>query len=288
MQFKNRGFTLVELLVVIAIIGVLVALLLPAVQSAREAARRTQCTNNLKQIGLALHNHHDAFRKLPAGWTAFEPGTETPSPEGDPGWSWAAKILPYLEEGNTSVGIRDNIAIMDPLHDGVRLTTIPGYLCPSEPADPIWKLMEEDGSAELCELARSNYVGNFGTGEIEDSPSNGNGVFFHNSRINFKQVFDGLSKTLLAGERSSLHGGSTWLGVITGGHEAMALIVGAGDHTPNQPPPGGHLDDFASNHAGMTLFVRCDGSVNSVADDIEESVFQSLCTRAGDEVVASN
>ncbi len=286
MRDRRAGFTLIELMVVIAIIGVLVALLMPAIQAAREAARRTQCTNNLKQIGLALHNHHDARKLLPTGWTAFQSGTLTPDAEGEPGWGWSAGILPYLEQGTTSVRVQEKVAILDSIHDPVRTTVLPDFICPSEPLDPLWKLDKEDGLGELCELSRSNYVGVYGTGEIEDDPSRGNGVFFHNSRISFKQVTDGLSKTLMAGERSSLHGGSTWLGMISGGDEAMARIVAAGDHTPNQPD--GHLDDFSSHHTGITLLVRCDGSVDAVADDIEGSVFQALCTRAGNEIVPGN
>ena len=279
---ERSAFTLVELLVVIAVIGMLVALLLPAVQAAREAARRTQCTNNLKQIGLALQNHHDARKRLPAGWISFQPNSQIPDPEGEPGWGWAAKILPYLEEGNVALRVQEKLPILDPVHDAIRVNVIPGYLCPSESAETTWKLYAEGGSPELCTLARANYVGNYGTGEIEDDPSRGNGIFFHNSAVSFKHVTDGLSKTLMAGERSSLHCGSTWLGMVTGGEEAMARVVGAGDHVPNQPD--GHLDDFSSHHAGITLFVRCDGSVDAVTDEIEESVFQALCTRAGNEI----
>lgn len=310
-QNQTTGFTLIELLVVIAIIGVLVALLLPAIQGAREAARRTQCVNNLKQIGLGLHNHHDVHRQLPAGWTAFAAGTQTPDPEGEPGWGWAARILPYLEEGNTSQQIRQSIAILDPLHDTARVSALPVYLCPSEAAEATWTLESENGSGPLCDLATSNYVGNYGTGAIEDAPSNGNGIFFHNSKVNFKQVSDGLSKTFMVGERASLHGGSTWVGVVPGGEEAMARILGAADHTPNQPHTGhehadaevsfgdgdeeeedhdhehhhDHLDDFGSPHTGITMFLRCDGSVDMISDEILESVFKALSTRAGQEVV---
>ena len=305
MRTGKHGFTLIELMVVIAIIGVLVALLLPAIQAAREAARRTQCINNLKQIGLALHNHHDVHRQLPSGWTAFAPGSQTPDPEGEPGWGWASKTLAYLEEGNTSARFREHISIMDPIHNSVRTTALPVYLCPSEAADPTWMLQKEDGSGNLCELARSNYVGNFGTGAIEDSPSDGNGVFFHNSQVNFKQVTDGLSKTFMVGERSSLHGGSTWVGVVPGGSEAMARILGAADHVPNQPHSEhshaddedddeehdhhhDHLDDFGSNHAGITMFLRCDGSVDLVSDEIQEFVFKALSTRSGNEVISGH
>ena len=306
MRYRKRGFTLIELLVVIAIVGVLVALLLPAIQGAREAARRAQCTNNLKQIGLSLHNHHDALRQLPAGWNGYQPAGSTPDPEGEPGWGWASAILPYLEEGNTSVRLRPSVAVMAAIHDDVRTTSVPVYRCPSEFGEPLWQLDREDGSGALCKLARANYVGNFGTGAIEDSPSAGNGVLFHNSKVEFKQVTDGLSKTFMVGERSSLHGDSTWVGVIPGGEEAMARVLGAADHTPNQPHTEhehhehdedetdaehehhDHLDDFGSHHTGITLFVRCDGSVDAVSDMIELTVFKALSTRAGDEVISGH
>ncbi|MFT5526632.1 MAG: prepilin-type N-terminal cleavage/methylation domain-containing protein, partial [Pirellulaceae bacterium] len=95
---KRRAFTLVELLVVIAIIGILVAMLLPAIQAARESARRTQCNNNFKQIGIALHIYHDNFRSLPPGWVAFDDAGNPDPEEGLPGWGWAPHILPYMEQ----------------------------------------------------------------------------------------------------------------------------------------------------------------------------------------------
>jgi prepilin-type N-terminal cleavage/methylation domain-containing protein len=284
MLARRRAFTLVELLVVIAVIGMLVALLLPAVQAAREAARRTSCTNNLKQAGLALHNFHDAQRRLPAGWEAYVPGTKTPDPDGEPGWGWAAKLLPYLEEGNTSQQIQASVSIANPVHAQIRTQIINVYRCPTDIGEPIWTLDSNGGSGPLCDVARANYVGVFGTDDIETVPSSGDGVFFHNSRIRFSQVTDGLSKTLMVGERSSLHGGSTWLGAVPGGEEAAVRTLGVADHTPNQP--GGHLDDFSSSHTGITLFVRCDGSVDAISDEIDETAFRAQCTRAGNEVIS--
>jgi prepilin-type N-terminal cleavage/methylation domain-containing protein len=307
MRRHRFAFSLVELLVVIAIIGVLIGLLLPAVQSAREAARRTQCVNHLKQVGLALHQHHNARQILPSGWTAFTPGTRVPNVEGEPGWGWAAQVLPYLEESNTAIGVNEQVRILDPIHDKARITSLPTLLCPSEIGDTLFHLHDESEN-EICELARANYVGVFGAGEIADAPSRGNGVFFHNSRVRFRDVLDGLSKTLMVGERSGLHGESTWVGVIPDAEEAMARVLGAGDHVPNQrhDPDGhhhhddehdegeeghahhDHLDDFGSYHSGITNFVRADGSVNAIEDEIDEAVFKALCTRAGNEIIPGN
>src|SRR5688572_8489446 len=122
----RRGFTLVELLVVIAIIGVLVALLLPAIQAAREAARASQCRNHLKQVGLALHQYHDTMGRLPPGWVANQP-------EGVPGWGWSAALLPYLEQGNLDANLKRHLPIADTVNQQARETVLPILLCGSDP-----------------------------------------------------------------------------------------------------------------------------------------------------------
>ena len=138
---RRRGFTLIELLVVIAIIGILIALLLPAVQKVREAANRMQCANNVKQMGLALHNYHDAYSSFPPGFisTLIDPNWRLPAgncnafpPERGPGWSFFALILPYLEQDNLYKGIRLDLSIMDPANAPARRTSVKGYLCPSD------------------------------------------------------------------------------------------------------------------------------------------------------------
>ncbi|MFW5693503.1 MAG: DUF1559 domain-containing protein, partial [Thermoguttaceae bacterium] len=121
---KSQAFTLVELLVVIAIIGILIALLLPAVQSAREAARRMQCSNNLKQIGLALHNYHTAHKTLPYG-ANFGQGT---------GATWAAMILPYLEQQNVYDAFDFTLPVWHEQNEQAVQSVIPAYICPSDPA----------------------------------------------------------------------------------------------------------------------------------------------------------
>jgi prepilin-type N-terminal cleavage/methylation domain-containing protein len=112
---RRRGFTLIELLVVIAIIAVLIALLLPAVQQAREAARRTQCKNNMKQLGLAMHNYHDTFRVFPPGWIAVDPATNAQSAhEGISGFGWGTMLLPQIDQSPLYNQLNLNLAINDP------------------------------------------------------------------------------------------------------------------------------------------------------------------------------
>jgi len=271
---KRTGFTLVELLVVIAIIGVLVALLLPAVQMAREAARRSECSNHNKQIGLALHNYHDTFLQLPAGWVAT---AGSPRAEGTPGWGWAAGTLPFLEEENIQSQIVFELPIANGANQAARETEIHGFLCPSAPGP-------EDFVLGGITVARSNYVGNFGSLEIEDAPSAGDGVFYHNSKTRFRDITDGLSNTFMVGERSSVIDHSTWVGVVEGGDEAMARVVASADHTPNDP--AAHFDDFSSVHPGGAMFLLSDGSVRFISETIDHGAYVAAATRAGGEVQA--
>jgi prepilin-type N-terminal cleavage/methylation domain-containing protein len=292
----GRGFTLVELLVVIAIIGVLVALLLPAVQMAREAARATQCKNNLKQLGLALHNHHDLHGRLPPGWIADDP-------EGEPGWGWTVGLLPQLEQANVESLINKSLPIADPQHQAVRETILPTLICASDGTPRVFQIAgggghdhdeedhdEADGAHSVDEgtplfpIARTNYVGVFGTLEIEDVPSAGDGVFYHNSKLNFADIIDGLSNTLVIGERQGRRGGSVWAGVVHEANEAMARVVGIADHAPNDRHQ--HFDDFSSFHPGGVHFLVGDGSVTRINDTIDLGVYRALCTRAGGETAS--
>jgi prepilin-type N-terminal cleavage/methylation domain-containing protein len=289
LRTQRTGFTLIELLVVIAIVGMLIGILIPAVQAAREAARRATCKNHLRQIGLALHSHHDVRKSLPTGWLGFD-AAGTPYAEGERGWGWAARILPYVEEEQLSKLIRFDRSITDPLNRAQRETMLPVYLCPtgSAPAS-VFTLQREAGGQPIVDLSRANYVGVYGTRELEEVPDDGDGVFFHNSRIRFKNIVDGLSKTFVVGERSSHLGGSTWVGVVPGGEESMARIVGSGDLPPNPANlDSGHLDDFSSAHPSGTQFLFADGAVNLIGDEIDPAVYRAMCTRAGNEILRSN
>lgn len=291
MNAPRRGFTLVELLVVIAIVGILVALLLPAVQAAREAARRASCKNNLKQIGVALHHYHDAHGRLPPGWMGWEPATGAAWAEGVPGWGWAAYLLPMIEQQPLAESLRYTVPILDPQHYEQRLTQVHTYVCPSDPAAATFPLPEEGNPGNvLTWLAAANYIGVFGTTELHDCEGlaigcecEGDGVFYHMSRTRFRDITDGLSQTLMIGERASKRLYSTWVGVVPGAEEAFQRVLGVADHRPNHPD--NHEDDFTSAHPVGAHFLMGDGAVQLINDSIDEDVFRALATRGRGDLV---
>jgi len=192
-RFRRRGFTLIELLVVIAIIAILIALLLPAVQQAREAARRTQCKNNLKQLGLALHNYVDANRYLPPGAAVDLSVTST----GNNGsWGVHGRLLPYLEQGNLYNNVDLTIAWdFQTAIDGLKIAT---FGCPSDPGSD----QVRDPGGGKVHLYPTTYGFNYGTWFVF-TPTNGqggNGAFFPNSKLSFAAFTDGTTNTLLAAE----------------------------------------------------------------------------------------
>lgn len=301
---NRRGFTLIELLVVIAIIGILMALLLPAVQQVREAARRTQCLNNQRQIGLALHNFESAHRHLPAGWEVDEFGL---LPENDalPGWGWAAKILPQIEQGNAYNELDFRTALDEENYDAIREHIIPSFQCPSDPSPQImeWDWIAEgfdhdhdddhgfhdddddDHDHEDLMVSRANYSGVFGSLEIEDNEANGNGMFYQNSYMRFRSVTDGLSNTLMCGERLATRGTVTWIGADPHIEEGAARIVGCTDHILNDWQDG-HFEDFASAHPTGANFLAADGSTRFISENIDLTLYQALSTRSGGEVAS--
>ncbi len=282
---RRKAFTLIELLVVIAIIGILVGLLLPSIQAARESARKAQCFNNLKQIGLALHNYESAMRRLPSGWIS-------PDRSGEPGWSWTVALLPHLEQDSIYQRIHQSLAIEEEIHEPVRLHVIPTFQCPSDTGNALFDLFSGGDHVHahwqaqqelLFRISKSNYSGSFGTMEIEANPYQSDGVFYGNSLMKFQHITDGLSNTFAVGERSSRLGSTIWHGVIPEAAEAEALIVGAADHTPNHKV--GHFEDFSSYHTTGAHFAFGDGSTRMISDSIAVEVYQALATRNGGEVV---
>ncbi|MCA9085703.1 MAG: DUF1559 domain-containing protein [Planctomycetaceae bacterium] len=189
----RQGFTLIELLVVIAIIAILIALLLPAVQQAREAARRTQCKNHLKQMGLGLHNYHDVFGVLPPSY-CLVPGVSSSS------WSIHGRLLPYMEQGNLYNQIDLSVGWSNyPIISGFR---VPVYVCPSDPKGDNLRDTSATGSTSGIFLYPTTYGFNFGTWLIYDpnTGKGGDGLFYPNSRIRLGHVTDGTSNTLAASE----------------------------------------------------------------------------------------
>jgi len=294
---RRRGFTLVELLVVIAIIGILIALLLPAVQSARETARRMSCTNNLKQIGLALHMYHDVHRELPMGWLGFDTSGQ-PDWEGEPGWGWSTRILPFIEQNPLyENGIDMNVPITDSANAAVRLTVIETFRCPSDKGKEVFDLkdaVDEDteGPNVLATLATSNYVGVFGVTDMHDlcesGSCQGEGTFYLNRGVKFSEITDGLSNTCMVGERWSKWIYSTWTGVVAGGWHAPARIVAvASDEFPpnSEESVEQQTHNFSSYHPAGTNFLLADGHVRMITETINLGVYRAICTREGGEPV---
>ncbi len=287
------GFTLVELLVVIAVIGVLVALLLPAVQQVREAARRTECSNHSRQLSLGMMNYESSLKRLPTGWEV----NNVTQPAAGPGWGWASFLLPFVEQQAMYDQIDRKISVDDHRHEDLLRELVPVFQCPSDPADNLLDLNEEVHGPhppapfmhdpvpphEEHWIARSNYSGVFGSNEIEDSPLDGNGIFYGNSHLHLRDIVDGLSNTILIGERRNDYGHLAWAGVFPDVDEPFARVVGSADHAPNDP--NGHFEDFRSFHPQGANFTFADGSTRMINETIDPTVFQALATRDGGEII---
>lgn len=308
-RFRSNAFTLVELLVVIAIIGVLVAMLLPAVQAAREAARRMQCGNNLKQIGLALQNYHSAIRRLPpASVTDLIVNSHRFNQ-----MSWHARILPYMEESTTYEMINFN-RIWDSYIDGganriARKSRIAAFLCPTAPQERALSVELANGAAELDEWT-THYYGVMGA---KGTSTNGeqysidpwypgasppmfggghatNGVLYRNSAVKLSEVTDGTSKTLCVGEKSWSGGYyGSWLAGVSNGQAlsyaskniAFPLNSLSIDLTYNE----WNDVSFGSEHPAGAHFAFADGSVHFITENIELSVLKAAASRKGGETV---
>ena len=310
-SFRQRGFTLVELLVVIAIIGLLVGLLLPAVQAARETARRTQCANNLKQIGLALLTRHDAMGQLPVGYQATGAFVDGATDTG-PGWGWAAFALPYLEGGNIHQSLRLDLSIQDPKNAVPIQSSIKSYLCPSDLLPEGAFSVPDWFGIVVATAAPSSYTACVGGDESEVEDAMGLGAFYRNSRTRLADISDGTTNTILVGERAWANAQGVWAGAISGAvckrgdqnpcpgapdasYPAPALIL-AHTHLNNATTDtDGGLDDFSSMHRGGSNFLFADGAVHFIrsvpgdqpnGDFTQESlILQALGTRGAGEII---
>jgi prepilin-type processing-associated H-X9-DG protein len=294
----TQAFTLVELLLGLTVVAILVGLLLPAVQRVREAAARTQCANNLKQLGLALHNYHDTLKTFPSGYIC-QPQTDPLDTA--PGWGWGALLLPFLEQDNLFHQIDFTLPIEAPSHADVRTTLLKVYVCPADRFTGTFTVRDVNG-APLVDAATNSYAASFGTNEIADSPDTGGGMFFRNSHIRFTDVSDGTSSTLALGERGALFTQTPWAGAINGGtarvtpgapttstaiEDAPVLpLAHTGSHTVRAPDAD--PDDFFTPHVGTAQMLFADGSVRPVPVEMSLPVLRALSTRAGGEVVPAD
>lgn len=296
-----RGFTLIELLVVIAIIAILIALLLPAVQQAREAARRSSCKNNLKQIGLALHNYLDTHSVLPYGWawdTGYGPYTRSRE-------TWMQQILPYIDQAPLyNAYIQEDFAYTH--GSSHRFSIIPALVCPSNP------------SANFSIAFRGNYGMCAGKTNESWGSVTGDGMFYRYSKTKFRDVTDGTSNTIMGGEGVARPNGPSastpWgeVGNYWGGgstHHGSAFNTA---EPPNSPVPDCNYScanyDMAqfpcagtnagpvtctgtrrtysrSFHVGGVHILLADGAVRFISDNIDLGTWQALSTRAGQEVL---
>jgi len=276
------GFTLVELLVVIAIIGILVALLLPAVQATRAAARRMQCQNNLKQIGLALHNYHDTYKSLPMAthWRAKY-------------YSAFTAILPHLEQAPLFDGYDAKVSAFDPANAGVIEQPVATYLCPSM---VLPRQVPDVACGETA--APASYAVNTGSLSAWGTVHNGTIIGHDKGATALRDVLDGTSNTFMVGEldyglenydfTSGSCAGQHRGGVVAWGigYPGYALASTVGVFNSDRLITGfDEFETFRSDHPGGAHFCLADGSVQFIAETMDAGVINALATRAGGEVV---
>jgi prepilin-type N-terminal cleavage/methylation domain-containing protein/prepilin-type processing-associated H-X9-DG protein len=257
----RRGFTLIELLVVIAIIGILIGLLLPAVQKIRDSAAKAQCTNNLKQIGLALHSYHDTQGSFPPGYLDGNTNpNSTPDNDVGPGWGWASFLLPYVEQQNVCNQIHFSVTVGVGSNAAISQLPLKVYLCPADGTQETIIIYDSTFTVPVVMLAHGNYVGCNGWEECFNgaggNPQAGSGtdgdpgglgqagvgVFWRNSRNRVASVTDGLSNTIFVGERCGAHSPTTWTGAYPGGR-CPAWMSTQPWTAPYTPPPGPPYDN---------------------------------------------
>ena len=271
---RPPGFTLIELLVVIAIIAVLIALLLPAVQAAREAARRAQCTNNLKQVGLALHNYHDAHGTFPAGGWIADPARPATAAMN---FGWSAAILPGLEQRAVYDGLNFAFGYNVAANSTMTATVLNVYLCPSEPR----KGIRSPGPGDAFASADADYGGMYGPRGLMSPPLVNDpprGALIFNQCLGIAQITDGTSQTIHVGEAP----------------EAINALWASGHNLFDQSAPINarpryeYGEELTSQHPGGVNVLLADGSVRFLKQTTSPPALAALCTRAGGEVLSAD
>jgi prepilin-type N-terminal cleavage/methylation domain-containing protein/prepilin-type processing-associated H-X9-DG protein len=292
---SRRGFTLIELLVVIAIIAVLIALLLPAVQQARESARRTQCSNNLKQIGLAIHNYHDSYTRFPLSSI-----DSTLSRSG-----MFASILPYLDQGNTYQQYDFSLGNSNASNLVAVSQKIPTYLCPTAPfrrAVPIAGCDANNrapGTYAASTGSHNPYCESQPNGSCATAdPNNGAIVNSGSGSTGMRDLTDGSSSTFLVGESAWNFADYTFTsgpcsGQVRWGFTywsspyplATAFTTQGPFNPKSMQGDQTRLSNFRSEHIGVVNMLMCDGSARYVSENIDHNLLNSLATRSGGEVI---
>ncbi len=293
---RRRGFTVIELLVVASVSTVLLAMATPGLQESLQSARDRECTNRLKQIGLAMHNYHDVYNTFPPGWVS-----RRPQGEGHPSTGWTVSILPFVEQVSlyNALNLRDPVyepavktpAALDNLHAMLKLP-LGVYRCAAEPKGDTNPLRGGWGV--------SNFSGNYGSVPIprwsgltffpgqtsaadNDSQPRPDGIFYVNSSTKLRDIVDGTSNTILVGERSVIGKGGIWPGPRSNFFESDVVSDGSEASTLNQSETG-----YSSRHQGGIHFLICDGSIRFIRSDIQSlqnNTFQRLCSRNDGQVI---
>lgn len=278
--YFSGGFTVFELLVVCSLATVLLGIVLPAIQQARESARRIQCVSNLKQIGLALQMAHDQETELPAGWHAI--------PETRTAWSWACRVLPFLDQPGLYSSIHWDQPVTHEQHHSVCTAPLSVMVCPSDLVPATFRLYAETEKSlaaamfadtePLAELPSTNYVGVFGDADPDVVAGHtGSGTFLEDRQIGWKDLSQGLSHVMIVSERTAAKLPSTWLAVDTNGEDAPARMTGFAFLGPN------HVNsdecEFASRHPGLINALFADGHVSQVADSVDSLVYRQSARR---------
>ena len=321
----RHAFTLVELLVVIAIIGILIGMLLPAVQQVREAARRTVCKNNIRQMVLAMHNYESGLMSFPPGYvhvlgrdsenliSGFEDANHF-------GQAWGAFILPHIEQPNLFSQIDFRAPAFALSNLDARETELPVFICPTDNFSPGNFVVRNESSNPVERYAAASYCANWGPasgvadtpGDTSDdinldaTPDQSRGVFFRNSRTTFGRITDGTSNTLAIGERTNgpilgVDGEpigvpphpnyeNAWFAAVRDidapDDDHGHMVLFDTEYGPNGARGGGGADrGVAAPHQGLAQFGFLDGSVHTFGVSIDISVYRALSSIGGGEVI---